>query len=101
MIRTKRILDRATGDTEFLLYVTANDVSGKTSQANVKIRVTSSHNSAPKFKKQSYEMSLSEGQGLVPNLFCIAATGSNGAVKYSMKPGGDERFQIDNVTGKR
>ena len=100
VIRTKRVLDRATGDTEFLLYVTANDASGKTSQANVKIKVTSSPYSVPKFQKQSYEMSLREGQGLVPNLLCIAATGSNGAVKYSMKPGGDERFQIDTVTGR-
>ena len=100
VIRTKRVLDRATGDREFLLYVTANDGGGKTSQAIVKIKVTSAQNSVPKFNKKSYAMSLNEGQGLVPNLLCIAATGSNGAVKYSLKPGGDKRFQVHPVTGK-
>ena len=100
VIRTKRVLDRATGDREFLLYVIASDGGGKSSQAIVRINVTSAHNSAPKFQKPSYEISLKEGQGPVPNLLCIAATGSNGAVKYSMKPGGDKRFQIDLVTGE-
>ena len=100
VIRTKRVLDRATGDREFLLYVTANDGGGKTSQAIVNIKVTSSQNSVPRFRKESYEASLKERQGLVPNLLCIAATGSNGAVKYSMKPGEDERFHVHEVTGK-
>ena len=100
VIRTKRVLDRATGDREFLLYVIANDGGGKSSQAIVRINVTSARNSVPKFQKPSYGVSLKEGQGRVPNLLCIAATGSNGAVKYSVKPGGDERFQIDQVTGK-
>ena len=100
VIRTKRVLDRATGDTEFLLFVSANDRGGKTSEANVQISVTGSPNSVPKFKKQSYEISIREGQGLVSNLLCIAATGSKGAVKYSMKVGEDKRFKIDQVTGK-
>ena len=100
VIRTKRVLERATGDIQFLLYATANDGTGKTSQTNVKIKVISSPNSVPRFKKKSYEMSLNEGEGPVSNLLCIAATGSNGKVKYSVKPGGDDRFQIDQNTGK-
>lgn len=100
VIRSKRKLDRAAGDRKFLLHVTASDGEGKTSHANVDIDVTSAHNSAPKFKKESYQVSLREGQGLVQNLLCIAATGSNGAVKYSVKSGGDERFSINQITGK-
>ena len=101
VIRTKRVLDRATGDREFLLYVIANDGGGKSSQAIVRIDVTSAHNSAPKFQKPSYGVFLKEGQGTVPNLLCIAATGSNGAVKYSITAKGlDEKFEIDPVTGK-
>ena len=100
VIRTKRVLERATGDIEFLLYVTAHDEDGKTSDAIVKIQVISSPDSIAKFWKQSYEVSLREGQGLVSNLLCIAASGSKGNVKYSMKSGGDSRFQIDPVTGK-
>ena len=100
VIRTRRVLDRAAGDSKFLIYVTANDAGGKKSQAIVRINVTSTHNSVPKFQKELYEVSLKERQGRVPNLFCIAATGSNGAVKYSMKQEGDKRFQIDQVTGE-
>ena len=101
VIRTKRVLDRATGDREFLLYVIANDGGGKSSQAIVRINVTSARNSAPKFQKPSYGVTLKEGQGPVPNLLCIAATGSNGAVNYSIKATGlDKKFKIDPITGK-
>ena len=101
VIRTKRVLDRATGDREFLLYVIANDGGGKSSKAIVRINVTSARNSVPKFQKPSYGVSLKEGQGRVPNLLCIAATGSNGAVRYSITAIGlDEKFEIDPVTGK-
>jgi len=99
VIRTKRVLDRATGDREFLLYVTANDGGGKTSQAIVNIKVTSSQNSKPKFKKESYEVTLKERQSL-SNLLCIAATASDGAVKYSIQQGGDKRIQIGQLNGK-
>ena len=99
VIRTKRVLDRATGDREFLLYVTANDGGGKTSQAIVNIKVTSSQNSKPKFKKESYEVTLKERQSL-SNLLCIAATASDGAVKYSIQQGGDKRIQIGHLNGK-
>ena len=100
VIRTKRIFDRVSGDDEFLIYIEASDGNGKSSETLVKVNVTSGFNSAPKFKKKSFDLSMKEGQGLVPNLFCIAATGSNGAVKYSMKSGGDERFQVDQNSGE-
>ena len=100
VIRTKKELDRATGDRRFLLYVTATDGTGKTSQAIVNIDVTSAHDSAPKFNSESYRVSVREGQGNIPNLLCIAATGSNGAVKYSMKSGPADKFKINEITGK-
>lgn len=100
VIRTKRKLDRATGDRRFLLHVTATDGTGKTSHAIVNIDVTSAHDSAPKFKSESYKVSVREGQGLVRNLLCIAATGSNGAVKYSIKSGPAGKFTINDITGK-
>ncbi|XP_068670922.1 protocadherin-like protein [Montipora foliosa] len=100
VIRTKRVLDRAMGDNEFMVYVVANDGGGKSSETIVRVNVTSAHNSAPKFQKDSYDVSLKEGQGLVPNLLCIAATGSDGVVKYAMKKGGDHRFQVDQDTGR-
>lgn len=100
VIRTKRKLDRATGDRRFLLYVTAADGTRKSSKAIVNIDVTSAHDSAPKFKSESYSVSVREGQGTIPNLLCIAATGSNGAVKYSMKSGPAGKFKINEITGK-
>ena len=101
VIRTKRKLDRATGDRRFLLYVTAADGAGRTSTAIVNIDVTTAHDSAPKFNSESYRVSVREGQGKVPNLLCIAATGSNGAVKYSIKSGGPAgKFKINEITGK-
>lgn len=101
VLRTKKELDRASGDRRFLLYVTATDGTGKTSTAIVNIDVTSAHDSAPKFVSESYSVSVREGQGMVPNLLCIAATGSNGAVKYSIKSGGPTgKFKINEITGK-
>jgi len=100
VIRTKRKLDRATGDRRFLIYVTATDGVGKTSSAIVNIDVTSAQDSAPKFNSESYKVSVREGQGKVPNLLCIAATGSNGAVKYSLKSGPADKFKINEITGK-
>lgn len=100
VIRTKRKLDRAIGDRKFLLHVTASDEGGKTAHANVDINVTSAHDSSPKFALEKYQASLREKQGMVPNLLCIAATGSNGPVTYSMKSGANERFTINKNTGK-
>ena len=100
VIRTKRKLDRANGDRKFLLHVTASDDRGKTSHAIVNIDVTSAHNSAPKFNSKSYEVSVREGQGKVENLLCIAATGSNGAVEYSIKSYPPGKFEINEITGK-
>ena len=100
VIRTKRKLDRAIGDRKFLLHVTASDEGGKTAHANVDINVTSAHDSSPKFALEKYQASLREKQGMVPNLLCIAATGSNGPVTYSIKSGANERFTINENTGK-
>ena len=100
VIRTKRELDKTAGDRKFLFQVTASDGEGKTSQAIVKVDVTSAPDSAPKFTKEEYKIELREEQGAIPNLLCIAATGSNGPVKYAIKPGGDQRFDIDSITGK-
>ncbi|XP_078377713.1 protocadherin-like protein [Oculina patagonica] len=100
VIRTKRVLDRATGDRKFLLHVTASDDQGKTSNAIVNINVTSAHDSAPKFELESYRVSLREGQGKVENLLCIAATGSNGPVKYSIKSYPKGKFEINEITGR-
>lgn len=100
VIRTKRKLDRAIGDRKFLLHVTASDEGGKTAHANVDINVTSAHDSSPKFALEKYQASLQEKQGMVPNLLCIAATGSNGPVTYSIKSGANERFTINENTGK-
>ena len=51
VIRTKRVLDRVTGDKEFLLYVNAIDGGGKSSEAVVNVKVISAQNSVPKFTR--------------------------------------------------
>ena len=99
VIRTKRVLDRATGDKEFLLYVNAIDGGGKSSEAVVNVKVIGAQNSVPKFTRRSYQVSLPEGEGLVRNLLCVAATGSNEPVEYSIRLDADKRFQIDQASG--
>ena len=99
IISTLRSIDPSSGETNFMLQVSASN--GRQSNALVNVTVTSGSDSPPTFRESSYKVSVPENQGQVESLLCIAAVGPLGQpAQYSIVAPSDGRFIISRNSGE-